>query len=166
MRDQIKCQRHGTLKIVSSGYSDRYVMSDIHFDISVNGLEFRIDNEDDRVAALLRLMGHDLQNVPDDIFKSAVQTAHSAPFSMWITYKTGTTTRTFTTTYAKITAGIHAALGYNNLNAWGRSQHEPIVKTLTSDEWGAIRYGLDRINEEHAKTGKPIVGFTIPEMEA
>jgi hypothetical protein len=166
MKNQVKCDRRGTINIVSSGYSDRYAVSDIYFVVTVNGLEFRIDNDQDRVAGYLRLMGHNLQNLPDDIFKQAIEAVGSSPISTWISYKSGNAHKSIKTKTQRISAGIHAARNYESLNEFGRSEYEPVAKTLTRDEWDAVRYGLQRINDEHAAIGKPIVEFTIPNEEA
>lgn len=159
--------RVSVLKIVSSGYSDRYVQADtyLHVDIGMDSL--KIDFQDNRVPILVRLAGYNMQTVPDDIFQECVKMAHHSPIAAWITYHpTETDTRTIKTSASKIEAGIHAATNYAGLNDHGKSRFEPISKTLTADEWGAVRYGLQQINERHAQTGKPIIEFTIPEMEA
>jgi hypothetical protein len=159
--------RVSTLKIVSSGYGDRYVQGDTYLHVDVGGASMRIDFENDRVPVLVRIAGYTMQNVPDGVFQECVKMAHHSPMATWITYHpTEYETRTIKTAYSKIEAGIHAATNYAGLNDHGKSRFEPISKTLTADEWGAIRYGLQRINERHSKTGKPVVEFTIPTMEA
>lgn len=157
--DNIKTYRTGRLNIVSSGYSDRYVVSNIWLVIEKNGVKYRIDNDLDRIPAYVQLQwGLDISECTIEQIYQASAAVNTCPITTYIKADSVT----FATTSRRLTAGIHAATGYVKLSESGINNYRPIAETLTKDEWNAVRLGLDRINKIHATNEREIVPFEIP----
>lgn len=157
----VKITRTGTLKIVSSGYDDRYVSSECWANIRDDELNitFRVDL-DDAAIAYLRLSGIDTTR---EAIMDAAKTVRASKFTTFITAESttefGYKTTTFATTSERINAGIAVCTGYPRLNDVGRAEADRKSADLTADEWQAIYTGLDRVNRDHARRGKPIVEY-------
>ena len=165
MKTNLKTLRTGTLKIVSSGYEDRYVMGHVYLVIECDGVKYHIEDDNDRVAAYARLAGWGgITNLTKKKIKHAVHEIVSCPVVMNASYINGNTSGTIATTSDRLSAGIYAATGYPALNERGISTYKPIAETLTKQEWMVVRSGLEQINKHHAEIGKPIVNFSIPEV--
>ena len=45
------------------------------------------------------------------------------------------------------------------------AEQKEIAKTISQYEWDAIYSGLDAVNREHERLGKPIVGYSRYEIQ-
>jgi|GEM_PF-2689545 len=155
VKQETAIQRTGTLEITSSGYTDRYVQSQSWANIAVDGITYRVDHEQ-ATRAYMRLSG-----IADE--DGAFWAIQKSPFQMYITEQTSATeTLTVGTTANRIREGIRAATGFPGMNETAKSEAKKVAATLTENEWKIIQAGLARINELHAKSGRPVVNFTVP----
>jgi len=163
----------GNLKIMSSGYTDRYTVSRCWAEIMPNayrsGFKIRIDNLADLPAALLLANG--MRECDADDLREAVRVADKTqfgPLSISGERETSSGIREFFsvgTTSKRIQAGIDLCTGFPNMNEIGVSRAKDIAKTLSQYEWDAIYSGLDAVNREHERLGKPIVGYSRYEIQ-
>jgi hypothetical protein len=168
----IKIFRTGTLKIVSSGGTDRYITDDIHLVIVCNGISYSIYNKDQYAAAYLWISegltpGEDYLNpvgkwkkTLDIVSQSSVATYAYYARNLWNHWRH----EKVKTTHDRLQAGIYKATGYPNLLEDEIEKVKKIADTLTELEWLIIKTGLEEINENHKKHQKPVVPFTIPEL--
>jgi hypothetical protein len=153
--------RTGTLKIVSSGYADRFVQSSMHIQLTCNGIRYRVDNLDDAPMAYLHLTR---QELTDDTLREAITRIQTSPMRMFITarnvplYDTngrvvGYATKTFQSTTDRLLAGIAHAIQASF------ARNVALAEQLTEDEWHVIYESLEAINRKHQKRGAPIVPY-------
>lgn len=146
----------GTLRIVSSGYADRYVQSFVWVEFVVDGLTFRVSHTGDAPRAYLKLA-----NLPETEghLMGAALLVVSAPYVMSITASTDTGTITVQTTSERLHAGIAKCTG-RLMTPRDATLVAGLGDELTANEWQAIYASLDAINREHALRGRPIVEYT------
>ena len=161
-------RKTGAVKIVSSGYADRFPLSTCWAEILPNahrpGFKIRIDNLADLPAALLLANG--MRECDADSLREAVRVAArtrlgllsisgemETPSGRREIFSVGTTSK-------RIQAGIDLGTGFPNMNEIVVSRAKEIAKTLSRYEWDAIYSGLDAVNREHERLGKPIVGYS------
>lgn len=166
MIKHVRIIKIGSIKIVSSGYTDRYVSGDVWTKLTVDGIDYRVDGDDStQFAAFLKLAGISRNDLTSDQIEQIGMMIIKTPIFSWISYEIYPAAYSIKTTAHRIRAGIEAATGYPNLNENGINEYRPIAETLSSQEWTAIKYGLDKINNYHAQHGMPVVNFTIPEAD-
>ena len=163
---KLKCWRAGTIKIVSSGYADRYALSTVWTNIEKNGVRYRIDSANQAGLAYIELSGMDFQAMTEKDFADVSLVIHRSEFNLSATYKNGATTGTIRTTSGRLNAGIKMATGFPGLNEIGIAHATETANTLSREEWLCVRTGLEAINKTHAETGRPVVEFEIPEVVA
>ena len=161
--EELKISIVGDIEIVSSGYSDRYALSTTWMIIESESVKYRIDNANDRVPAVLRLAGLEMT---DENWSVAYRAIQDGAFNTFATYEVisdvAIVTGRVNTTTARLEAGIDVAIGRQNLNEGGMEKVQEIASTLTNDEWLAIEFGLNKVNETHIRKKKPVVEFSIP----
>ena len=157
-------RKTGTMKIISSGYADRFPLSTCWAEILPNayrpGFKIRIDNLADLPAALLLANG--MRECDADDLREAEQIAARTRLGLLsISGERETSSGrreifSVGTTSERIQAGIDlCAGGFPNM----------IAKTLSQYEWDAIYSGLDAVNREHERLGKPIVDYSRCETQ-
>lgn len=166
-------RKTGTMKIISSGYADRFPLSTCWAEILSNahrpGFTIRLDNLDDLPAALLLANG--MRECDADDLIEAEQIAARTRFGLLsISGERETSSGrreifSVGTTSKRIRAGIDLCTGFQNMNEIVVSRAKEIAKTLTAYEWYAIYSGLDAVNREHERLGKPIVGYSRYEIQ-
>ena len=165
-------RKTGTVEITSSGYADRFPLSTCWAEILPNayrpGFKIRIDNLADLPAALLLANG--MRECDADGLREAVRVAAKTQFGpLSISGERETSGRreifSVGTTYRRIEAGIDLCTGFPNMTEIGVSRAKEIAKTLYQYEWDAIYSGLDAVNREHERLGKPIVGYSRYEIQ-
>ena len=152
----------GDIEIVSSGYSDRYALLTTWMVIESESVKYRVDNVNDRAAAVLRLAGLDMT---EENWSAAYQAIQSGDFNFFAMYENANVSGSVKTTTARINAGISVATGCKNLNENGIAKAQEVASDLSSDEWLVIESGLNRVNEIHRKKEKPVVDFRIPHRD-
>ena len=161
---EIKIRRVGTLEIVSSGYADRYVATQAWLEIEKNGITYRIDESDRWEEAILEFRyGVKYEGATKEQLADAIHCRVYNPLDTYAMYEDGNTRGQVNTTADRIDAGIKVATGYPCLNEYGIEQAKQIANTLSRHEWLVVKTGLDRINREHSRLGKPVVEYAIPE---
>ena len=163
----------GTLKIISSGYADRFPLSTYWAEIMPNayrpGFKIRIDDLADLPAALLLANG--MRECDADDLREAVQIAARTRLGLLsISGERETSSGrreifSVGTTSKRIQAGIDLCTGFPNMRELFAAEQKEIAKTLTEYEWDAIYSGLDAVNREHDRVGKPIVDYSRYEIQ-
>lgn len=158
---EMEIRRVGKVAIVSSGYEDRYPLARIWLSIRCDMVTYRIDNEHDRVEALLRIAGFPVTPESALIALSAI---NSSPFHITGTWENedGSLAGSCKTSSGRLTAGIAVATGFPTLNEYGIANAKKDAANLTENEWKIIETGLRKINDTHRKQGRPVVDFSIP----
>ena len=166
-------RKTGTMKIISSGYADRFPLSTCWAEILPNAyrpwFKIRIDNLADLPAALLLANG--MRECDADDLKAATRIASMTRFGLLSISGERITKGGFReifsigTTSKRIQAGIDQCTGFPNMNEIGASRAKEIAETLTEYEWDAIYSGLDAVNREHERLGKPIVDYSRCETQ-
>lgn len=151
----VSVRREATLEIVSSGYDDRYVSQSSYLILEVDYIRYRIDSDNHYISAYLNLAG--MKDSEKNV-KKVIEVINSSKFNQYIYYD-GTMVKS---TYNRIDAGLQLALGFPHQGQTGIEKTIGIAETLSNAEWDAIRYGLNRVNDDHVRRGKPVVEFTIP----
>ena len=166
-------RKTGTVEITSSGYADRFPLSTCWAEILPNayrpGFKIRIDNLADLPAALLLANG--MRECDADDLREAVRVAAKTRFGLLsISGERETSSGrreifSVGTTSKRIQAGIDLCTGFPNMNEIGASRAKEIAETLSRYEWDAIYSGLDAVNREHERLGKPIVDYSRYEIQ-
>lgn len=149
----VSIRHEATLEIVSSGYNDRYVSQTSYLILEVDNIRYRIDSDNHYISAYLNLAG--MKDNEKNV-KKVIEAINSSKFRQYLYYDD----TMVMSTPERINAGIQLALGFTRYNGFERTTK--IAETLSDAEWDAIRYGLNRVNDDHARRGKPVVEFTIP----
>ena len=163
-------RKTGAVKIVSSGYADRFPLSTCWAEILPNahrpGFKIRIDNLADLPAALLLANG--MRECDADSLREIAARTRLGLLSISGERETSSgRLENFSvgTTSKRIQAGIDLCTGFPNMNEIVVSRAKEIAKTLSQYEWDAIYSGLDAVNREHERLGKPIVGYSRYEIQ-
>ena len=166
-------RKTGTVEITSSGYADRFPLSTCWAEILPKayrpGFTIRVDNLADLPAALLLANG--MRDCDADDLKEAVRVAAKTRFGLLSISGERITKGGFRenfsigTTSKRIQAGIDLCTGFPNMNEIGASRAKEIAETLSRYEWDAIYSGLDAVNREHERLGKPIVDYSRYEIQ-
>ncbi len=157
--EEMQVSKSGTIKIVSSGYEDRYPLCRTWMNIRCGLVTFRVDFSDQYVPALLKLAGLELT---DENYKKAAKIVNDVKYELWFTIREKDSATAFITTSEKLRAGIAVATGFPHLNDYGICEAKEVAQTLTKDDWKAVKFGLEEVNEEAQKNGRPVVDFSIP----
>lgn len=158
--DNVTCRRTATLEIVSSGYEDRYVQQNVNFVITKNNIDFSVDaySTYNRCVALLTIAGVKITKKSMDL---VIDKINKSTFTESIYFEDGRRSGWINTTSEKISAGIHVNNNYCNLSEYGKNKYSEIAKTLTNEEWLAVKTGLHHVNLFHTDKGLQIVPITI-----
>ena len=163
MKTNLKTWISGTLRIVSSGYDDRYVLSMSHLIIECDNIRYRIDNDNDRFLAYAKLAGWDMANLTHEQISHASHETHFCEFRLSAGYeRPGIGSGSIITTASRLNAGIEIARENKTVNAQALAEKSKIAATLNSSEWAVIETALTETNRIHSISGKPIVNFSIP----
>jgi hypothetical protein len=147
---KVKLTISGQIKIVSSGYSDRFVMvdSDLCCELE-NGACCHVGADQfDRISVVMALNACTCAE--------AQAALHAAPRSYYIRYGTPAmpgVTYGGTAGHCTTTARIEAALAVLAPTAVGLYRH-PDKVAPTLDDLEAVAYYLNKINEHHVTTGR------------
>lgn len=153
-----------TLRITTSGYSDRYCSSTTTAVLRKSEIPFTVPI-DDLLAALLELSGVDpADSANQAAAHHAVMEARRHAFSL-ISWRTPDRSRfgVVKSTAARINAGIRWACrkaeDFAKFTPEYWAEAEKIVATLSREERLAIISGLEDCNRVNAEAGKPVVEF-------
>lgn len=159
--------RSCTLEIVSSGYSDRFVMGTCQTTIRHDGLDYIVGHGvglDDMAAAakaILAILGLPVTRENREQAYGVFAAANidcTIPYEIYYTDRPWGEISCVRTSSERIEAGIAVAMDqYERLTDYGKAHVDAIVPALVQKEWWAIYGGLRRINEHHAHFGKPVV---------
>lgn len=166
-------RKTGTVKIISSGYADRFPLPTCWAEILPSayrpGFTVRVNNLADLPAALLLANG--MRECDADSLREAEQIAAKTRFGLLsISGERETSSGrreifSVGTTSKRIQAGIDLCTGFRNMSELFAAEQKVIAKTLSQYEWDAIYSGLDAVNREHERLGKPIVGYSRYEIQ-
>lgn len=154
----IKIEKRGTLKIVSSGYSDRFPMTECWINLICDGIKYQVD-PNDATRAYLNLSGME-EN--DENCMTALRLINSPDNKYALSFSEkvdANTTLTVATTANKIRAGIALVTGFPGLNEIGVANAKNEAAALNENELKMIRAALARINKAHAEEGRALVSF-------
>lgn len=153
-----------TLRIASSGHGDRYVMATTRYVIEKRpGFRVYAETREDAADAFLTLTNTDLTEEHYIEFQKLLR---ASPRACWIHYEANGGARgTVPTTPQRIRAGVDVATGRHlQFRAAERERAEKLAAELTANEWRAVRTGLEEVNREQARFGRPVVEFAIPDI--
>ena len=163
---EIDVRKRGTLKITSSGYEDRWTRADIYLEIDTDDVRFRVDGSSQWPAAYCKLAGlpvnsENLQRAREIIALAPLETTITYEF----THEHGYGLRHIRSSGQRLDAGINVATGkVKTFSVDGAREALRIAADLSPDEWAAIKDGLERVNRDHERLGRPVVAFTIPDF--
>lgn len=166
--EDIKIRNIGICNIVSSGYDDRYVVCEGKTEIEIDRVKYQVDH-DDFLSAYFKLTGIE-ENYENSL--EALKILRNSPSHYQATtyyaptksYQYGnSSTSFFISSRDAIAAGVKVATGFIRLNDLGIADALKNSENLTKNEWVFIKQSLEKINEDHAKQGKPAVEINIPE---
>ncbi|MDD2255365.1 hypothetical protein [Methanoculleus sp.] len=164
---ELDVRKKGSLKITSSGYEDRWTLADIYLEIDTDDVQFRVDGSSQWPAAYCKLAG---LPVNAENLRRAREIIALAPFATTITYEFihehGRGLRHIRSSSHRLNAGINVATGRAaSFSPEGAQEAAKIASDLSRDEWDAIKDGLERVNRDHERLGRPVVAFTIPNFQ-
>jgi hypothetical protein len=155
----MRIKHTGTIRIVSSGYSDRFPMSRTWYEIEREGVTYRIDGDVfDAARAWLTLS--ECEITPDALVE-ACKMIRRLPLTLFGTARYANSTTTAPVSH-HLSAGVAVATGFPTMTPWGIDQATADAAKLTAHDWAVIATGLREVNEHHERIGKPAVNFTIP----
>tara|TARA_B100002049_G_scaffold237336_1_gene228332 strand:- start:15137 stop:15616 length:480 start_codon:yes stop_codon:yes gene_type:complete len=159
----MQISKTGECKIVSSGYEDRYVSTDLEVTIKVEGISFCV-SYDDAPKAIAKLRGLDLDDAA--VLREIAMEFHVIPANYYAVYETqrddgGYTLSTCVVKLERVRGGIAIATGFRNLSEFGIDRAKKEAEGLTEAEKNFIRYGLEQVNKKHRERNQPVVEFAI-----
>jgi hypothetical protein len=140
------------LYIATSGYADRFVMSDDYTTISFNGTSISASANHYELAKVLQALDSKNQGIP--FYLNFIDSVSKETF---VVLKNGNSIKTVKTTNARIVAGIAVIADQSEkYTDEAFKWFQDVYKTLTDDEKLFITISLKHINEENAKEEKPV----------